>query len=93
MSKLKDSKRRDTQGSPTAHEQEQASARGSSGKVQPRANPVQVPISLGTVTEHPRPPHERIAERAYQLWEANGRPPGTDRANWFEAERLLRTEA
>ncbi len=93
MSKLRDSKRRDTKGASTAPEQEQVSARHSSGKLQPQANPVQVPISLGTVSEHPRPPHERIAERAYQLWVANGRPAGTDRADWFEAERLLRTEA
>jgi Protein of unknown function (DUF2934) len=93
MSKLRDSKRRESQASPTAQEQEQASPRRSSRKLQPEAMPVHLPTSLGTASENPSPPHERIAERAYQLWEANGRPAGTDRADWFEAERLLRTQA
>jgi hypothetical protein len=35
---------------------------------------------------------ERIAVKAYQIWEANGRPAGSDRDDWFEAERLLRAE-
>ena len=32
---------------------------------------------------------ERIAARAYELWEARGRPEGSDLEDWFEAERQL----
>ncbi|MFD2649600.1 DUF2934 domain-containing protein [Devosia albogilva] len=28
---------------------------------------------------------DRIKERAYQLWEADGRPEGTDQVYWFKA--------
>ena len=38
----------------------------------------------------PGPTHEQIAVRAYRTWEARGRPEGTDREDWFEAERSLR---
>jgi hypothetical protein len=31
--------------------------------------------------------HGRIALRAYELWEARGRPEGDGKADWFEAER------
>ncbi len=37
--------------------------------------------------------HEQIAVRAYQLWEARGRPAGTDRDDWLEAERQLLAQA
>jgi hypothetical protein len=36
------------------------------------------------------PNHERIAVRAYELWEARGRSDGADRVDWYEAERQLR---
>jgi Protein of unknown function (DUF2934) len=36
---------------------------------------------------------ERIAERAYQIWQASGRPDGRDADHWFQAERELRTSA
>jgi hypothetical protein len=29
-----------------------------------------------------------IAERAYELWEARGRPHGSSEQDWTEAERL-----
>jgi hypothetical protein len=35
-------------------------------------------------------PHEKIAERAYQIWQASGRPDGHDQEHWFQAERELR---
>ncbi len=28
---------------------------------------------------------DRIKDRAYQLWEADGRPEGTDQVYWFKA--------
>ena len=36
--------------------------------------------------------HEQIANRAYELWEAEGKPEGADRKNWYEAERQLRAK-
>jgi hypothetical protein len=35
-------------------------------------------------------PHEKIAERAYQIWQASGRRDGHDQEHWFQAERELR---
>jgi hypothetical protein len=32
---------------------------------------------------------EIIADRAYQLWESEGRPEGRDVDHWFRAEREL----
>jgi len=28
---------------------------------------------------------EKVRQRAYQLWEADGRPEGRDQAYWFQA--------
>jgi hypothetical protein len=35
-------------------------------------------------------PPDRIAERAYEIWVASGRPAGRDQEHWFQAERALR---
>ncbi len=35
-------------------------------------------------------PQEKIAERAYQIWLANGCPDGHAQEHWFQAERELR---
>jgi hypothetical protein len=37
-------------------------------------------------------PHEKIAMRAYEKWCKRGRPHGTDKQDWLEAERELRAE-
>jgi hypothetical protein len=37
-------------------------------------------------------PHEKIAMRAYEKWCQRGRPHGTDRQDWIEAEAELRAE-
>jgi hypothetical protein len=60
-------------------------------------------LSATPVPEGPAPPDgpgngsgpapEQIAVRAYQLWEARGRPAGTDQEDWFEAERQLQGQA
>jgi len=34
-------------------------------------------------------PHEKIAERAYQIWQATGRTDGYDQEHWLQAEREL----
>ena len=36
---------------------------------------------------------ETIQIRAYQIWEAEGRPHGRDQAHWYQAERELGTSA
>lgn len=36
------------------------------------------------------PTHEQIALKAYQIWEARGRPTGMDAQNWSDAEASLR---
>jgi hypothetical protein len=43
-------------------------------------------------TQPPRIPHEKIAVRAYEKWVQRGRPHGTDKQDWLEAEAELRAE-
>ena len=33
--------------------------------------------------------HDEIAARAYQIWEASGRPPGSEMKHWLQAEEEL----
>jgi hypothetical protein len=37
-------------------------------------------------------PQEKIAMRAYEKWLQRGRPQGTDKQDWTEAEAELRAE-
>jgi hypothetical protein len=37
-------------------------------------------------------PHEKIAARAYEKWCKRGRPQGSDKQDWNEAEAELRAE-
>lgn len=37
--------------------------------------------------------HEQIERKAYELWEADGRPEGQDQAYWFKAVAALAGEA
>jgi hypothetical protein len=37
-------------------------------------------------------PHEKIAMRAFDKWCKRGKPQGTDKQDWLEAEAELRTE-
>ncbi|HSN15007.1 MAG TPA: DUF2934 domain-containing protein [Anaeromyxobacteraceae bacterium] len=39
------------------------------------------------------PTAERIAARAYEIWQANGCPEGRDAEYWYQAERELRARA
>jgi hypothetical protein len=66
--------------------------RPASGSLQRVATPIEAAVPHSPGIGGASPGHERIAVRAYQLWEAQGRPAGTDRENWFEAERLLCAE-
>jgi hypothetical protein len=36
--------------------------------------------------------HERIAKRAWEIWQKRGCRPGEDERNWIEAETQLRAE-
>ena len=36
--------------------------------------------------------HENISQRAYDIWEARGRPESDGRAEWEEAVRQIRAE-
>jgi hypothetical protein len=49
------------------------------------------------VTAPPKPsapaaalPSEKIAQRAYEIWVASGRPDGQQESHWYAAERELR---
>ena len=35
---------------------------------------------------------QQIRERAYQIWEEQGRPHGREIENWLEAERSVRAQ-
>ena len=37
-------------------------------------------------------PHDKIAMRAYEKWCKRGRPNGSDKQDWLEAEAELRME-
>ncbi len=53
--------------------------------------PASAPQATATGSETgSEPSHDRIAVRAYGLWEAQGRPDGADCEHWHEAERQLR---
>jgi hypothetical protein len=36
--------------------------------------------------------HEKVRDRAYQLWDRAGQPEGRDQEFWFDAERELAEE-
>ncbi|MBN2493813.1 MAG: DUF2934 domain-containing protein [Deltaproteobacteria bacterium] len=60
------------------------------------------PASAGTVTARRSPgrpraeladqaaDHDRIARRAYEIWQREGRPDGQDMDHWLQAERELK---
>ena len=37
-------------------------------------------------------PHDKIALRAYEKWCKRGRPQGTEKMDWLEAEQELKME-
>lgn len=41
---------------------------------------------------HVEIPHEKIVQRAYEIWVRKGHPHGQDDQNWREAEAELRAE-
>ena len=55
------------------------------------ATPPMTPASTAT-NPQVKVPHDKIAMRAYEKWIKRGRPPGTDKQDWVEAEAELRAE-
>jgi hypothetical protein len=45
--------------------------------------------TTGAVTRQGIDLQARIRQRAYELWERDGRPEGRDRAHWHQAEREI----
>jgi len=93
MSKKTLPQRRDLRTSPTGPKQQPAPVHhlGSSSHV--TATAIEPNLSHQNEGSVPCATREQIAIRAFQLWEDHGRPAGTDRDDWFEAEKLLRSEA
>jgi len=40
-------------------------------------------------TKYPDSNHEKIAARAYQIWETSGRPGGLELKHWLQAEEEI----
>ena len=92
MSKRGNAKGRQSRASSASRKDKAAPAR-TAGGAEPRAVPAeQTPAGLTGAERGIGPSHEQIAARAYELWQAQGKPEGDDLANWYEAERQLRTE-
>ena len=49
-------------------------------------------IATDHTTTPAKVPQEKIAMRAYEKWCKRGRPHGTDRQDWLEAEAELKAE-
>jgi hypothetical protein len=47
------------------------------------------PLARAAIESNGTPTHEQIAIRAYQIWNAAGRPEGMHEQNWLDAERQL----
>ena len=90
MRKHGHAKERQSQATPTSREGEKGRLRESGGSGQPTGAAMDGPASHVRPASRPDLTHERTALRAYENWEARGRPAGTDREDWFEAERQLR---
>jgi Protein of unknown function (DUF2934) len=66
--------------------------RPSGGPRDPNAMDEDIPAIHVAAANGPMLSHEQIVKRAYELWEAQGKPEGADRKNWYEAEQQLRAE-
>jgi hypothetical protein len=55
----------------------------------PAAVPAEEPKKATPVTASARPTSEDIARRAYEIYEREGRQPGTELQNWLKAEAEL----
>ena len=92
MSKHGGDKKRQSQTTPPSREGDKARPRDSGGSGQRTGAVPYSPASHASPTSWTVPTHEQIAVRAHENWEARGRPAGTDREDWFEADRQLQEE-
>jgi hypothetical protein len=53
---------------------------------------VSTPTAPTSMTPSVKVPHDKIAMRAYDKWCKKGRPHGTDKQDWMEAEAELKAE-
>src|SRR6266404_5626556 len=51
-----------------------------------------VPVSFEVMVMNTPELHRQIAERAYTIWQREGRPLGLDREHWLRAEHELAAE-
>ncbi len=65
----------------------QSTARSTTSQTQPREAP-----PLPSLTIRDEELYERVAQRAYQLYQERGEEPGHDLADWFAAEQLVQAE-
>ena len=91
MSKHGGDKKRQSQAEPPIREGDEGRPRDSGGSGQRTGAVPNHSASPATPTSRIIPP-EQIAVRAYENWEAGGKPAGTDREDWFEADRQLQEE-
>ena len=59
-------------------------------RVIPDAPPANLLIPPQQTVEHAQ--EERVRTRAYELWDAAGRPDGDGQGFWYQAERELRAD-
>ena len=88
MSKHGGDKKRQSRAEPPIREGDEGRPRDSGGSRQRTGAVPNPPVSPAAPTSRIIPP-EQIAVRAYENWEARGKPAGTDREDWFEADRQL----
>ena len=55
------------------------------------ATPPMTPAST-PANQQVKVPHDKVAKRAYEKWVQRGRPQGTDKQDWMEAEAEIRAE-
>jgi hypothetical protein len=91
MSKHGGDKKRQSQTEHPIREGNEGRPRDSGGSGQRTGAAPNHPASPAAPTSRIIPP-EQIAVRAYENWEARGKPAGTDREDWFEADRQLQEE-
>ena len=91
MSKHGGDKKRQSQTEHPIRESNEGRPRDSGGSGQRTGAAPNHPASPAAPTSRIIPP-EQIAVRAYENWEARGKPAGTDREDWFEADRQLQEE-
>lgn len=60
-------------------------------KTTPKKNENPIEQEVNGRMDHPTV-HERIAERAYDLYQKRGQSHGNDLDDWLEAERIVRSE-